>query len=239
MNELFPQRLREVREASKLSQMDFAEKIGISRASLSYYENGTRTPDVYVLRSLHQVTGVSIYYLLGLSDMKDDSLNQAQKDTGLSEEALSRLAADPFSQKVIDLLLHCNALESITRNIAVLYDDAIYMPGNPPEDWTPTMKKLREIAIKNHQTRLSDMITSAVQEFARLPGAVSFGTHLAELPSNMPMRIVQQLKSKYLQSDPSKSEDEITVPESELQFMAAIMGALDEVMKKNGKKTTE
>ena len=93
MEQLFPKRLREVREETGLSQADFASKIGISRASLSYYENGTRTPDIYLLRSIHEATGVSVYYLLGITDTKNDNFFQLQKDTGLSERALSTLCS--------------------------------------------------------------------------------------------------------------------------------------------------
>ena len=91
MENLFPKRLREVRESTKLSQTDFAEKIGISRASLSYYENGTRTPDVYLLRTVHEATGVSIYYLLGITDTKNDEFQQAYTNLGLNEKALDTL----------------------------------------------------------------------------------------------------------------------------------------------------
>lgn len=93
MENLFPKRLREVRESTKLSQTDFAERIGISRASLSYYENGTRTPDVYLLRAVHEATGVSIYYLLGITDTKNDKFQQAYTNLGLSEKALDMLQA--------------------------------------------------------------------------------------------------------------------------------------------------
>lgn len=93
MEHVFPKRLREVRESTGLSQTEFAKKIGISRASLSYYENATRTPDVYLLESIYKATGVSIYYLLGITDTKDDGFHELKKDTGLSESSLSMLCA--------------------------------------------------------------------------------------------------------------------------------------------------
>lgn len=39
-------RIKEQREKNKLSQKELAAKIGISESSLSYYENGSKTPSV-------------------------------------------------------------------------------------------------------------------------------------------------------------------------------------------------
>ena len=55
----FAQRLREIR--GSMTQTEFSALTGISRASISNYENGLRTPDITALRQLHEATGVSVY----------------------------------------------------------------------------------------------------------------------------------------------------------------------------------
>ena len=46
VKEVFANRLRELRIAKKLSQTELAEKLGVSRGSISFYENGERTADI-------------------------------------------------------------------------------------------------------------------------------------------------------------------------------------------------
>ena len=55
-----------------MTQTEFSELTGISRASISNYENGLRTPDITALRQLHEATGISVNYMLGISDTKHD-----------------------------------------------------------------------------------------------------------------------------------------------------------------------
>lgn len=67
----FNTRLKMIREELGISQNEFSKRLGISRVSLTHYEAGDRTPDIDFLKRLHQETGVSLYYLLGLSDKKE------------------------------------------------------------------------------------------------------------------------------------------------------------------------
>lgn len=50
----FGQKLKEIRESLKLSQEEFAEKIGISRHSLSELERGINFPAPTTLDSIHE-----------------------------------------------------------------------------------------------------------------------------------------------------------------------------------------
>ena len=63
---IFAERIKLTREKLSLSQEKFAKLVGISRVSLTYYENAKRVPDIFVLRQIYEATGISIYYLLGL-----------------------------------------------------------------------------------------------------------------------------------------------------------------------------
>lgn len=63
---VFALRLSELR--GDRTQADFADLLGISRASISLYESGARTPDGAVLRKIGEKLNVSCDYLLGISD---------------------------------------------------------------------------------------------------------------------------------------------------------------------------
>lgn len=63
-------RLRELREAKHESQQKLAILMNISQAMISRYELGLTYPDVPTVIALSQHYGVSVDYLLGLSDDK-------------------------------------------------------------------------------------------------------------------------------------------------------------------------
>jgi len=72
IKQIFATRLKELREASQLSQSQLAERLGVSRGSISFYENGERTPDIVFLDSVASYFNVPIDYLMGYADNKID-----------------------------------------------------------------------------------------------------------------------------------------------------------------------
>ena len=58
-------RLKMLRKENGLSQIDLGELIGVSKVSISNYENGTRTPSLEILLMIMNVFNVSADYLLG------------------------------------------------------------------------------------------------------------------------------------------------------------------------------
>jgi len=61
----FGKRLKELREAARLSQEELADQVGISKRSIQRYEKKTR-PDAYNLVELATYFNISMEYLLGL-----------------------------------------------------------------------------------------------------------------------------------------------------------------------------
>lgn len=90
---IFSQRLKELREEQGWSLQNLADNLEVSRASVGYYEKGERVPDIEVLVSISKLFNVSTDYLLGLTDIKNTSLDVkiACKVTGLSESAVKAL----------------------------------------------------------------------------------------------------------------------------------------------------
>ncbi len=56
--------LREIRKQKGYSQLKVAMDLSISRETLSYYENGKRSPDVDMLLYLSRYFNVSVDYLI-------------------------------------------------------------------------------------------------------------------------------------------------------------------------------
>ena len=58
-------RLRELRKENKMSQEDLGNLLGVTKVSVSGYENGTRVPSLDILNGILDVFGVSADYLMG------------------------------------------------------------------------------------------------------------------------------------------------------------------------------
>lgn len=80
-----------------MKQSDFAETIGMSRATVSYYETGSRTPDATVLVNLATAFNVSVDWLLGLSetDQQINNLGVFCEYTGLTKENAMFMHCNP------------------------------------------------------------------------------------------------------------------------------------------------
>lgn len=65
VKEVFANRLRKLRIAKKLSQTELAEKFGVQRQVISYYETGSRKPDINFIYKVAQFFNVSTDFLFG------------------------------------------------------------------------------------------------------------------------------------------------------------------------------
>lgn len=63
--------LKIIRKQKGYSQLKVAMDLNISREALSYYENGKRSPDVFMLRKLSKYFNVSIDFLVNGVDFNN------------------------------------------------------------------------------------------------------------------------------------------------------------------------
>lgn len=68
MNPNISDNIKSLRNAKKLTQSELAERVGVTNATISAYEVGTRMPSFDVLIKLAQVFRVSTDNLLGVSN---------------------------------------------------------------------------------------------------------------------------------------------------------------------------
>lgn len=87
---IFATRLRELMEQTKTTQGTLAKESGCSRQAISQYMDGSSMPNVDKLLSIADYFDVSIDYLLGREDKKNEKELQhiVSGYTGLSEEAI-------------------------------------------------------------------------------------------------------------------------------------------------------
>lgn len=93
----FGTKLKELRRRAGLTQKELADKLGLSKAAVSYYEQSLRYPSPEMLIKVAGVFHVTADFLLGLEDKK-----QTLDITDLSDEDIT------FLQNAADLLRRKN-----------------------------------------------------------------------------------------------------------------------------------
>lgn len=64
----FGEKLKKIRADNNVSQNELAKYLEITPSSLSYYENGVRTPPITIINKLVNRFNVSVNWLLGIED---------------------------------------------------------------------------------------------------------------------------------------------------------------------------
>ncbi|MCI7805494.1 MAG: helix-turn-helix domain-containing protein [Oscillospiraceae bacterium] len=82
----FGKTLKELRQNAGMTQQQLAERLWLSKATVSYYEQSLRYPSPEILIKLAKVFHVSADYLLGIEEKK-----QTLDVTDLSEEEIGVL----------------------------------------------------------------------------------------------------------------------------------------------------
>jgi len=91
LRHIFAERIKELRTELGLNQGEFADKVGVSRGAMSYYEQEARTPDLNVLYSICEKCGVSADYMIGLIPDRDRVVSNVCLETGLFPKSVKKL----------------------------------------------------------------------------------------------------------------------------------------------------
>ena len=105
----FPDILKELRNARNLSQGALAKKIGVSQASVGYWEKGQRTPTIKIIEDLADYFNVSTDYLMGI-----EPLQKPKPRKGVIINVLGRVAAGVPIEAITDII----DTEEITEEMA-------------------------------------------------------------------------------------------------------------------------
>lgn len=68
----FPDRLKELRLAAGLTQVELAEKLGLSKGAVGNYEAGKRSPDYETLEAIADYFNVELDYLQGRTNSRPE-----------------------------------------------------------------------------------------------------------------------------------------------------------------------
>ena len=105
----FSRKLKSLRERAGLNQSQLADKLDVSRGSISFYENKDRIPDVVFLYKVSEYFGVSTDWLLGLHEspsmsVEDQAITERLGLSALSIDILEQVHS--YSNELLNVMLY-------------------------------------------------------------------------------------------------------------------------------------
>jgi len=77
---MFSEKLKALRTAKKMSQKDLADKVGVAKSVVSFYESGDKFPSYDVLIKISRIFNVTTDYLLGVERERMLDVSELSED---------------------------------------------------------------------------------------------------------------------------------------------------------------
>ena len=113
VNTAFAARLKKLREIVGLNQTQLSEKLGVSRGSISYYENNERTPDINFLDTVSKFFDVPFEYLMGYTDSAIKENVDINSELSLSDISIEKLKKIDFDITILNMLIEHEDFEKL------------------------------------------------------------------------------------------------------------------------------
>ena len=100
----FSERLKNLRKQANFTQVEVAEKLGISQPAYASWERGVKKPTQGNLVKIAQVLNVSVDYLVGNSEEKSDELDNIELLFRMNSKGLTEEEKEIFKKELIDFM---------------------------------------------------------------------------------------------------------------------------------------
>ena len=100
----FSERLKDLRKQAGLTQVDVAEKLGISQPAYASWERGVKKPTQENLVKIAQILNVSVDYLVGNSEEKADELDNIELLFRMTSKGLTDEEKEIFRKELIEFM---------------------------------------------------------------------------------------------------------------------------------------
>ena len=102
----FADRIAAIRKSMKISQEKLGELVDVSQRTVAFWESGERTPSHSRIADLADRLDVSVDYLLGRTDEKNNKKQPAVQNSELLDDIISRVQAlpEPALSRLADFL---------------------------------------------------------------------------------------------------------------------------------------
>lgn len=102
----FSERLKNLRKQANFTQVEVAEKLGVSQPAYASWERGVKKPTQENLVKIAQVLNVSVDYLVGNSDenLKEEELDNVELLFRMNSKGLTDEEKKIFKQELIEFM---------------------------------------------------------------------------------------------------------------------------------------
>ena len=100
----FSERLKELRKKANFTQVEVAEKLGISQPAYASWERGVKKPTQENLVKIAQVLNVSVDYLVGNSEERIDELDNIELLFRMNSKGLTAQEKVIFKKEMIEFM---------------------------------------------------------------------------------------------------------------------------------------
>ena len=100
----FSERLKKLRKDTGLTQVDVANKLGISQPAYASWERGIKKPTQDNLVKIAQILNVSVDFLVGNSQETSDELNNIELLFRMNSKGLSDEEKAVFKKELIEFM---------------------------------------------------------------------------------------------------------------------------------------
>ena len=129
---MLAQRLKELRSEYDMTQVQLAEKLGVSKGTVAMWETGKRKPSFDALEQMSKLFHCRVDYILGISD--DMSAPQAAEDAsaqqeiwvvdkGSHETMADYLKLDPYGRAAVQAIIAQELQRCIAQETTVSMED--------------------------------------------------------------------------------------------------------------------
>lgn len=100
----FSERIKELRKKANFTQVEVAEKLGISQPAYASWERGVKKPTQENLVKIAQILNVSVDYLVGISEKKTDKLDNIELLFRMNSKGLTEEEKKVFRKELIEFM---------------------------------------------------------------------------------------------------------------------------------------
>ena len=100
----FSERLKELRKKANFTQVEVAEKLGISQPAYASWERGVKKPTQENLVKIAQVLNVSVDYLVGNLEEESDELDNIELLFRMNSKGLTDEEKKVFKKELIEFM---------------------------------------------------------------------------------------------------------------------------------------
>jgi putative transcriptional regulator len=100
----FSERLKNLRKQAQLTQVDVAEKLGISQPAYASWERGVKKPTQENLVKIAQILNVSVDYLVGNSENTEDELDNIELLFRMNSKGMTDEEKEIFRKELIEFM---------------------------------------------------------------------------------------------------------------------------------------